>query len=255
MAMEPHTKIINAVAKRILAPKGFFQKGRSRVWLRDNGWFLTVVEFQPSGFSKGTYANVAMHFLWGKQLPEEVPYLSFDYGWKRLKPPDVPSEFIDYCGNDESFAQQVETMTNAAVKAAEEFQRCTDLAYARKLICSGRMLDDGWYEFDRAMLCFLSGDLAEGTRRMKYFINMLKKRNEQWERAENALQRCEQEILQRCTTRKAARQMVVDMIRETRTKYRSHPSFQRMCAEPYCVEEHMGRRFWKRFMPGRNTIM
>lgn len=255
MAMEPHTKIINAVAKRILAPKGFFQKGRSRVWLRDNGWFLTVVEFQPSGFSKGTYVNVAMHFLWGMQLSEEVPTISYDYGWERLKPPDVPSEFIAYYGNDESFAQQVEAMVKAAAKYAENYRNCTDLTYARRLICTGRMVDAGWREYDRAMLCFLSGNLAEGTRRMQYFLNTLQKRNVQW--ATDALKRCEQEILPRCDTPEAARQMVLDKIQETRAWYLSHSSFKQMSAEPYILKPYVAEKkkrngFWKRFMPRRN---
>ena len=86
MAMEPHAKIINAVAKKALAPHGFFRKGSSRIWLQDNGWYLTMVEFQPSGFSKGTYLNVAMHFLWGVPLSEGAHVLSLDYGdkWEQL---------------------------------------------------------------------------------------------------------------------------------------------------------------------------
>lgn len=255
MAMEPHAKIINSVAKRILAPYGFFQKGRSRIWLQDNGWFLTAVEFQPSGFSKGTYVNVAMHFLWDPLPSSEAPMLSFDYGWERLKPPAAPSEFIGYCGNDEVFAQQVETMAKAAAKYAENYRRCTNLTYAKRLICFGRMVDAGWREYDRAMLCFLAGDMAEGTRRMRYYINMLQNRNEQWEWAGEVLKRCEQEILPHCTTRKAARQMVLDMIQEARARYRSHPSYQGMNAVPYCVEAAIKDSLWRRLIPKRKSSL
>ncbi len=50
-----------------LAPLGFTQKGRSRVCLRDLGWRLAVVEFQPSSWSKGSYLNVACMWLWHPQ--------------------------------------------------------------------------------------------------------------------------------------------------------------------------------------------
>ncbi len=60
----PHESLIRAAAKLHLAPLGFRQKGRSRVWLRDHGWWLSIVEFQPSSWSKGSYLNVACMWLW-----------------------------------------------------------------------------------------------------------------------------------------------------------------------------------------------
>jgi hypothetical protein len=41
-----------------------FQKGRSRIWLDDHGWWIGVVEFQPSSWSKGSYLNVSAMWLW-----------------------------------------------------------------------------------------------------------------------------------------------------------------------------------------------
>lgn len=70
-----YNEIIQEIARERLIPLGVFQKGRSRCFIDDNGWFFTVVEFQPSA-AKGTYLNVAMHFLWKSPLRE---YLSFDY--------------------------------------------------------------------------------------------------------------------------------------------------------------------------------
>jgi hypothetical protein len=71
----PHDKLLAAAAKEILGPLGFRRKGRSRVWMADQGWWLIVVEFQPSGWAKGSYLNVAAHWLWLEQ-----DFLSFDYG-------------------------------------------------------------------------------------------------------------------------------------------------------------------------------
>ena len=244
MTVEPHAKIINAVAKKYLAPQGFFQKGRLRTWLQDNGWFLTVVEFQPSGFSKGTFLNVGMHFLW--KIPCGEPVISFDYGQGRLTPPKVPSQYIAYHGDDDAFAQQLETMVRAAVKIAQEYQHCIDLAYAQRLICSGKTTDAGWREYDRAMLCFLSGDVTAGTRHMKHFINAVDLQTGNW--AADAVRHCETEILPRCTTRKEARQMVTDMIQETRERYRKHPAFQPMSQEPYAAEDQIRSGFLNRII-------
>jgi len=44
MAGNVHEKIIIRTAKDMLAPMGLFQKGQSRTWIDDNGWFLTIVE-------------------------------------------------------------------------------------------------------------------------------------------------------------------------------------------------------------------
>jgi hypothetical protein len=68
-----HNRDIATAAKAILRPIGCVQKGRSRTWLDDRGWWVAVVEFQPSGWSKGSYLNVAACFLWA-----EKDSLSFD---------------------------------------------------------------------------------------------------------------------------------------------------------------------------------
>lgn len=63
----PHGAILRAAAKANLVPLGMRQKGRSRTWLGDHGWWLAVVEFQPSSWSKGSYLNVACMWLWHPQ--------------------------------------------------------------------------------------------------------------------------------------------------------------------------------------------
>ena len=73
--MAQHNDILAAAAKAVLQPLGFRRKGRSRTWLRDHGWWLAAVEFQPSGWEKGSYLNVAAHWLWA-----DSGFLSFDFG-------------------------------------------------------------------------------------------------------------------------------------------------------------------------------
>lgn len=106
--MNEHGRIIGKVAKAALQPIGFRQKSRSRIWFADEGLWLSVVEFQPSSWSKGSYLNVAVHWLWGRP-----PYvLSFD----RV---DRVNGFIGFDGPE----QFTLLMTNLVKKASEVIQR------------------------------------------------------------------------------------------------------------------------------------
>ena len=107
----PHDKIIADAAKRALGPLGFHRKGRSRTWLADRGWWLAIVEFQPSAWSKGSYLNVGAHWLWS-----EVGPLSFDFGG-RLQ------EHVEY----QSDAQFAAAAVELAHRAAAEARRLTEM--------------------------------------------------------------------------------------------------------------------------------
>ena len=75
MPTPEHTRLLTAAARSILRPLGCVQKGRSRTWLDDQGWWVGVVEFQPSAWDRGSYLNVGACWLW-----DEQDYLSFDEG-------------------------------------------------------------------------------------------------------------------------------------------------------------------------------
>lgn len=70
-----HGRLITAAAKSILGPLGCRQVGRSRTWIADQRFWVIVIEFQPSSYSKGTYLNVGVCWLWHAKA-----YWSFDYG-------------------------------------------------------------------------------------------------------------------------------------------------------------------------------
>src|SRR5215469_1402855 len=72
-----HTQLLTLAAKRVLRPFGLIQKGRSHTWLADQGWWLAVIEFQPSGWSRGSYLNVGCMWLWNVK-----GHLSFDMGYR-----------------------------------------------------------------------------------------------------------------------------------------------------------------------------
>jgi hypothetical protein len=61
---EPHNRILTSHARAMLRPMGLTQRGRSRTWQEDHGWWVLYVDFQPSGFAKATYLNVFLHWLW-----------------------------------------------------------------------------------------------------------------------------------------------------------------------------------------------
>jgi len=105
--LNEQARIIAAAGKSVLAALGFNRKGASRVWLADHGFWLDVVEFQPSGFSKGSYCNVAVHWLWGM-----TPALTFDYGFHRV------GAFAKFNDAD-TFRQNVAAMARAAAQSVE----------------------------------------------------------------------------------------------------------------------------------------
>src|SRR5262245_33959960 len=70
-----HNKLIRRSAQRALAPLCVQQRGRSRTWLDDHGWWLIVVEFQPSSWARGAYLNVGAMWLW-----QRIDHLAFEFG-------------------------------------------------------------------------------------------------------------------------------------------------------------------------------
>jgi hypothetical protein len=109
-----HNRIINSVAKEILQPFGFTQRGRSRLWIADNGWWLILVEFQPSSWSRGTYLNVGAKFLWSG-----IEAFTFDFSFGVSSRLGHFCEFVD----EEQFALQVRRLAEVAGKEAQRFRR------------------------------------------------------------------------------------------------------------------------------------
>lgn len=105
----PHDKIIANAAKASLRPLGFQRKGQSRLWFSDHSWWLAVVEFQPSSWSKGSYLNVATHWLWMDIAP-----ISFDFGGRL--------EGFEEYASDEQFAIAVARLTASAAEEARRLE-------------------------------------------------------------------------------------------------------------------------------------
>lgn len=124
---------------------GLSQKGRSRVWLDDHVWWVGVVEFQPSGFSKGSYLNVGCVWLWHVQ-----PHIAFGQSTRIGRVHSFQSE--------EQFRPVAEDL---AQKAAQEIFRLRNLFLTIAAVRDyfERTTDGAglWQWFDAAVACALSG--------------------------------------------------------------------------------------------------
>jgi hypothetical protein len=143
--MNEYERIVKNKAKEILGPMGLRQKGASRLWFEDNGWYLTLVEFQPAHGTPGTFLNVGIFFLWHK----DQDYVSFDYGHRE-------SELIKHT---ENFENELQTLVLSAQEKVLFYRRFSDLPFAKECIMNHEFTsDDIWGVFHRAMILFLSGD-------------------------------------------------------------------------------------------------
>ena len=90
MKQNEHGRLIFAAAKAHLRPLGCQRKGQSRFWRADHRFWQIGVEFQPSGWSRGSYLNVGVQWLW---YPKRG--FSFDTGGRiaHFVPFESPTQF------------------------------------------------------------------------------------------------------------------------------------------------------------------
>ena len=164
-----HTKIINKIAKEKFTPFGIVQKGRSRTWIDDNGWFTTIIEFQPSSYSRGSYLNVAVNFNW-----YEKDWESFDLSYhsdgsregvylNKYNPLNLFGRsiyWVDYePENEEYFIKIIELYCDVAIKRVKYFRKkLATLRKARRVILRTEFCSDElWGSYHKGTICGLTG--------------------------------------------------------------------------------------------------
>jgi hypothetical protein len=146
------SRILESEAKAILGSMGMKQKGRSRVWLDDRGWWVGVAEFQPSAWSKGSYLNVGCMWLWHVK-----PWTSYDLSGRV----EENVRFHD----ENQFRLEARRL---AQKAAQEITRwrstCSSVTKLCNYYTKHKKTGNIWPEFNAAIACALCGnaELSKG---------------------------------------------------------------------------------------------
>jgi hypothetical protein len=150
MTTPTHSKLINKAAREVLKPAGLVRKGQSRVWLDDNGWWLTLIEFQPSSWTKGTYLNVGVSWLW--YLKE---YMSFDIGYRQ-------SSFIEFKDEDSFLPKAVALAEKAKAKALAYRHLMSSPELAKEFVLANTVGDKQniWACLNKGLVCLHASDFS-----------------------------------------------------------------------------------------------
>ena len=231
--VEQHNKIINAAAKKILAPEGLFRVGSSRRWIDDNGYFVIQVEFQPSAYDRGSYLNVGISFLWeaSKGLNET---LAFNIGYRVDK-----AGYASYRGNDAAYEKKMEDFAEAAMEKVREYRLFRNMDYAKEQMKSqlnsipeNRVFGE---VYELAMLCFLKRDFEEGKEYFNRFLKILKDSFYvgdlyiEWH--EELYNHCIEHLCPELESEETAYKMVCNMIERRRNFFSSKPSYKKLKKE------------------------
>ncbi len=147
----PHTKLINAAARETLRPLGLLQEGRSRTWLDDQAWWLGIVEFQPSDWTRGSYLNVGVNWLWNLK-----DWHSFDFGY-RVDEPGRGQMFFEY-ESDEQFAPLAHKLAMVAAERVTHYRQLFPTPEQAAATLKGAVADDLERSLDAGVALGLVGE-------------------------------------------------------------------------------------------------
>ena len=145
------SRILTSEATAALGPLGLKQKGRSRTWLDDHGWWIGVVEFQPSSWSQGASLNVGCCLLWNTK-----DYISYDLG-------DRAERHLKF-EDSEQFRPHAKQLALLASKDVELWRKTLPNVASLSTYYNSRALPDNlWPQFHAAIAAGLSGDASRAT--------------------------------------------------------------------------------------------
>jgi len=145
-----HNKLLLSAAKRVLCPLGLIQKGRSRTWMADQGWWLCIVEFQPSTWDPGSYLNVGCMWLWNVH-----DHQSFDVGHR-------VTDFQPF-ETEEQFGPIAQQLAEQAGEKVEEYREHFRTISQVSDYYTLNPIDGFWPCFNAAVAHMLSGRMEPGS--------------------------------------------------------------------------------------------
>jgi hypothetical protein len=186
----------------VLRPLGLHQKGQSRLWIDDHGWWLIVVEFQPSAWSQGSYLNVAPMWLWKRS-----EHYSFDTEGARAH---EHIEFRDETQFAAAAQQLAELAKSRVLELREQFPTLDAVA---KHLRATRITHGGWREYDAGVVAALTGD---ATRARTCFDAILSADRTHDSDFWKDMRRQVSELRDRCDDRNAVRQWASGVVADSR---------------------------------------
>ncbi len=185
-----HNKQINKAARQILRPMGLIQKGQSRCWYDDRNWWIGHVEFQPSGWGKGSYLNAAACWIWHRRN-----YASFDSGPVRVE------GFIQFTSEEQFEAAALHLAERAAEEILKLRTQFTTLQDVAEYLESNEVATI-WSSFNAGIAWALLGDRSRASRFLSSAIAYGVNSNLDWEinagkDAEHILRLCDEPLLLR----------------------------------------------------------
>ncbi|GHA48958.1 hypothetical protein GCM10010329_84090 [Streptomyces spiroverticillatus] len=145
-AISPASRLITAAARERLRPLGLRQQGRSRIWIDDHGWWITVVEFSSPRWSQGSGLTVGAMWLW-----QDLAHLAFDFHEQVRTAEDFR--------NERQFTSAAATLAQEAEQRIEDFRtRFADLnSAATTLIERPSRTGYLWEDFNAGIAAALTG--------------------------------------------------------------------------------------------------
>lgn len=148
-----HNKLLKKIAKKRLKPFGIFQKGQSRLFLYDKGWYSTIIEFQPSSYGKGTFLNIGvdLHFYPRKNF-------AFCYGYRE-------KGFVEF-KDEEQFDTLVNELCDFTIIKVKELDiKFQDCRTALKTM-ENATGDSTWRLYELAVLNVLSSNFDQARKQL-----------------------------------------------------------------------------------------
>ncbi|MBI3133814.1 MAG: hypothetical protein HYZ14_03980 [Bacteroidetes bacterium] len=193
-----HNKLLKKIAKARLKPFGIFQKSQSRIFLHDKGWYTTVIEFQPSKWSKGTFLNIGVDL---NLYPRD--YFSFGHGYREKG----FEEFTD----EKQFEDLVNGLCDLTIKRVQELDNLFIDVWAATTLNEKENSDDPWQLYNLALLNILSKNFDRAGQQLDKLVSKKCEHDFEFKRRQLA-----NEILSWLKDENTLQEKIKNLINETR---------------------------------------